>query len=134
MAGEYLLEGLAVPESLSDLHDLLERVASDHPDVDPGDLMMFETAVIEVAGNVVEHGRPQGKVLYTFRLQVLPDRVEARLREASEAVAPDVVGAAMPDPLAEEGRGLALSRAMLDELRYERVDDENVWTLVRRLG
>ncbi|KAE8764938.1 ATP-binding protein [Georgenia thermotolerans] len=134
MAGEYLLEGLAVPESLSDLHDLLERVAADHPDVDPGDLMMFETAVIEVAGNVVEHGRPHGKVLYTFRLRVLPDRVEARLREASQAVAPDVVAAEMPDPLAEDGRGLALSRAMLDELRYERIGDANVWTLVRRLG
>jgi serine/threonine-protein kinase RsbW len=60
VTGDYLLEGLAVPESLNLLHDLLERVGREHPDLDAGDLMMFETAVIEVAGNVVEHGRPPG--------------------------------------------------------------------------
>ena len=38
MTGEYLLEGLAVPESLNLLHDLLDRVGSEHPDIDSGDL------------------------------------------------------------------------------------------------
>ena len=47
MTGEYVLEGLAVPESLNLLHDLLDRVGRDHPDVDSADLMLFETAVVK---------------------------------------------------------------------------------------
>ena len=84
MTGDYVLEGLAVPESLNLLHDLLERAGREHPDLDARDLMMFETAVIEVAGNVVEHGRPHGRVTWAFRLSVLPDRLEAQLSDSGE--------------------------------------------------
>jgi hypothetical protein len=36
VTGDYLLEGLAVPGSLNLLHDLLERVGREHPDLDAG--------------------------------------------------------------------------------------------------
>lgn len=129
--GEYVLEGLAIPETLSDLHDLLEKVGSEHPGLAAEDLLMFETAVIEVAGNVVEHGRPEGKVVFHFRLAVLPDRVEAHLEDAGQEVEGEPGTEDLPDPLAEHGRGLALTRAILDEFSYERLDGTNVWHLVR---
>jgi serine/threonine-protein kinase RsbW len=132
MTGDYVLEGLAVPESLNLLHDLLERVGSEHPDLDAGDLMLFETAVIEVAGNVVEHGRPQGAVSWTFRLAVHPDRLEARLSDSGEEYPGGTWGTAMPtDPLQEDGRGLALATAVLDALEYERDGEINHWTMSR---
>jgi serine/threonine-protein kinase RsbW len=133
MTGDYLLEGLAVPETLSLLHDLLERVGTEHPDLHAGDLMLFETAVIEVAGNVVEHGRPSGRVAWTFRLSVLPDRLEATLSDSGEEYPGGTWGTAMPqDPMREDGRGLALATAVLDDLGYERADDGNHWTMLRR--
>jgi serine/threonine-protein kinase RsbW len=133
MTGDYLLEGLAVPETLSLLHDLLERVGTEHPGLDGGDLMLFETAVIEVAGNVVEHGRPSGRVAWTFRLSVLPDRLEATLSDSGEEYPGGTWGTAMPqDPMREDGRGLALATAVLDDLGYERADDGNHWTMLRR--
>jgi serine/threonine-protein kinase RsbW len=133
MTGDYLLEGLAVPETLSLLHDLLERVGTEHPDLHSGDLMLFETAVIEVAGNVVEHGRPSGRVAWTFRLSVLPDRLEATLSDSGEEYPGGTWGTAMPqDPMREDGRGLALATAVLDDLGYERADDGNHWTMLRR--
>jgi serine/threonine-protein kinase RsbW len=131
MTGEYSLEGLAVPETLDRLHALLEQVGQDHPALPADTLMMFETAVIEIAGNVVKHGRPQGKVLYTFRLRVLPDRMESMLCDSGDAVAELPESGAMPDALQEQGRGLMLAEAALDELRYERVDGRNRWTMVR---
>ena len=85
MSGDYLLEGLAVPESLNLLHDLLEEVGQEHPELAPSDLMMFETAVIEVAGNVVEHGQPPGRVRWSFRLSVLEDRLEASCPTAARS-------------------------------------------------
>jgi len=81
MAGDYTLTGLAVPEGLDELHDLLERIGAEHSQVPPADLMLFETAVIEIAGNVVEHGFPPGEVHWTFILAVHDDRLEARLSD-----------------------------------------------------
>ena len=134
MTGDYLLEGLAVPETLNLLHDLLERVGQEHPEIDGGDLMMFETAVIEVAGNVVEHGRPSGHVTWAFRLSVLPDRLEAQLSDSGEEYPGGAWGTDMPDAMEEDGRGLALATAVLDSLVYERAGDVNEWSMVRRLG
>ena len=133
MTGDYVLEGLAVPESLNLLHDLLERVGREQPDLDRRDLMMFETAVIEVAGNVVEHGRPPGDVVWTFRLSVLPDRLEGVLSDSGEKYPGGTWGTAMPsDLLQEDGRGLALATAVLDSLEYERAAAANHWTMLRR--
>lgn len=132
MTGDYVLEGLAVPETLNLLHDLLERAGREHLDLDRGDLMMFETAVIEVAGNVVEHGRPHGRVTWAFRLSVLPDRLEAQLSDSGEEYPGGTWGTAMPaDLLQEDGRGLALATAVLDSLDYERSAGANHWTMVR---
>ena len=133
MTGDYILEGLAVPESLNLLHDLLERAGREHPDLDARDLMMFETAVIEVAGNVVEHGRPQGRVTWAFRLSVRSDRLEAQLSDSGEEYPGGTWGTTMPaDLLQEEGRGLALATAVLNSLDYERSAGANHWTMVRR--
>lgn len=133
MTGDYLLEGLAVPASLDLLHDLLEQVGTDHPELDASDLVLFETAVLEVAGNVVEHGRPVGEVRWNFSLRVLPDRLEGRLSDGGEEYPGDAWGTTMPDPMAENGRGLALASAALDSLGYARDGEVNHWTMLRRL-
>jgi serine/threonine-protein kinase RsbW len=134
VTGDYVLHGLAVPESLNLLHDLLEQVAAENPALSAGDLMMFETAVIEVAGNVVEHGKPTGRVQWTFRLHVHADRLEGRLSDGGQEYPGGAWGTAMPEPMAEDGRGLALATAMLDSLSYERSDSVNHWTMVRLLA
>jgi len=136
VTGEYRMDGLAVPESLEQLHDLLETVREQFPDVDETALMMFETAVIEIHGNVIRHGRPKGKVAYEFRLAVHGDRLEAHLTTDDEAV-PDLshlLAREPSDPLAESGRGLWLADAMLDELQYSRSGQHNIWTMVKLLG
>jgi serine/threonine-protein kinase RsbW len=134
MTGEYVLEGLAVPESLNLLHDLLDRVSREHPDVDSADLMLFVTAVIEVAGNVVEHGHPPGRVTWAFRIEIRPDRLEASLSDSGEEYPGGTWGTQMPDPMKETGRGLALATAVLDSLTYERRDDANHWRMQRLRG
>jgi serine/threonine-protein kinase RsbW len=132
VSGDYALEAPAIPDSLTDLHVLLERVGREHPDLDTADLTMFETAVIEVAGNVVEHGRPEGEVTWAFRLSVLPDRLQGRLSDSGEAYTGGAWGTTMPpDPLEEDGRGLALATLVLDTLDYARSADANHWTLLR---
>jgi serine/threonine-protein kinase RsbW len=130
VAGEYRLDGTAVPETLGELHDLLEQVRGDHPEVDQEDLELLETAVIEIVGNVVEHGRPEGEVEYVFTLTVLDDRLTATLQDSGEQGV-TTTDAEMPSVWAEEGRGLALAGAVLDELDVERREGWNHWRLTR---
>lgn len=129
MAGEYRVDTLAVPETLELLHDLLDRVREEHPDVERTDLMLFETAVIEIANNVVEHGRPPGTIHYSFTLDVGADKLHGLLSDEGPPL-PQVL-AVLPSDEAENGRGLALARMALDELEYERVDDHNEWRMTR---
>ena len=130
MDGEYRVDTLAVPETLNLLHDLLDRVRDEHPDVEATDLMLFETAVIEIANNVVEHGRPPGTIRYSFTLEVGSDQLLGHLSDGGPPL--EECERPMPDTDSENGRGLALARIALDDLGYERVGDHNEWTMVRR--
>lgn len=136
MAGDsrgYRLDGFAVPEELDHVHQLLETAGNEHPEVDATDLMLFETAVMEIANNVVEHGRPEGEVRWRFLLTIDAREMRADLYDSAQEVIADL-DVAMPGEDAESGRGLSLARAVLDEISVERTDTGNHWRLVRRLS
>ncbi len=128
---QYVATGFAVPEGLEVLHDLLERVAREHPDLAEADLMLFETAVIEIAANVVEHGAAGGLTTWTFTLAVTSTELRGSLADNGTSFEGDVPTGLPADPLAESGRGLALARSSLDELSYHRDGEANHWHLVR---
>jgi serine/threonine-protein kinase RsbW len=135
MSGEpqYVLEGFAVPAELARVHELLERAGAEHPEIDPTDLMLFETAVIEIANNVVEHGKPAGEVRWRLTLEVTGTEIRADLDDTGHEFTADL-DAPMPDEDAETGRGIALAGAVLDKIELQRADGENHWRMVRRLG
>ncbi|MCW2582911.1 MAG: hypothetical protein JWQ53_1701 [Klenkia sp.] len=139
---EHVLRVNARPESLEQVHELLAALWAD--DAMPTlDRMHFDTAVAEVAANIVEHATRGQDVTLVLRVSGWPDRVEARFEDDGAEAHVDLAAAAMPgsgDPddldavlaLAEDGRGLALARAAVDELVYEREGSTNRWFLVRR--
>ena len=129
----YVLEGFAVPDQLDAVHSLLAEAAAEHPELDPMDVMLFETAVIEIANNVVEYGRPEGEVRWKFTIRVHEDDIEAELDDTGQTFTPEQ-GKAMPGGDAEGGRGLPIAEALLDRIEFDRVDDTNHWRMVRRLG
>jgi len=130
---EYVLEGFAVPDQLDAVHALLAQAAGEHPELDPTDVMLFETAIIEIANNVVEYGRPEGEVRWKFTIRVRRDEIEAELDDTGQMFTP-AQGNAMPDEEAEGGRGLPIAEALLDRIEFERMGDTNHWHMVRRLG
>lgn len=132
-AKEYVLEGFAVPDQLDAVHDLLAQAAGEHPTLNPTDVMLFETAIVEIANNVVEYGRPEGEVRWKFTIRVRDDEIEAELDDTGQTFTP-ARGKAMPSEDAEGGRGLPLAEALLDQIEFKRMDDLNHWRMVRRLG
>lgn len=134
MAGErsYAVEQVAAPESIDSLHDLLARVARENPEVPRDDLSMMETAVIEIAGNLVEHGRPPGEVTYRFDLTLHADRLEGVMADSGEELPGGLTDLVEVDVMSESGRGLFLADAVLDTLVYRRTDAANIWSMTRR--
>jgi serine/threonine-protein kinase RsbW len=134
MAGEDIgLSGRADIGGLEAIYGLLEDLGNSHPQVSSTELMLFTTAVMEIANNIVEHGQPQGSVHWDVRLAVQDGALEATLVDTAEEFVPDLF-AEMPeaDALAEGGRGIPLVRTLVDTLDFSRTDDRNRWRLVRR--
>jgi serine/threonine-protein kinase RsbW len=129
--GDYRLDCPAQPPAIDELHDLFARVGEERGEVSPTDLMLLETAVIEIAGNVIRHGRPAGSITMAVTLDVSDASLDVWIRETGDPP-PDTPSYAMPDVEAESGRGLPLCAAILDTFDYQRVDDTNLWHLGKR--
>lgn len=122
--------GVAGPDCLEMVHEMLAELWTGAPDVDDADRMMFEIAVVEIAGNVVEHARPR-PVRCELHLTVHDDALEATFCDSGQEADVDLADTGLPDPLAETGRGLAMVRATVDVLEHARVADSNRWYLRR---
>lgn len=122
----------ARPECLDDVHRLLVQLWDAAPDVGGVDRIMVETAVVEIAANIVEHAPDGWPVELTLRVAVHTDRVEARFHDDGRPALIDPGAAVLPaDLMAEHGRGLAVARAA-GKLTYCRRDGTNVWRIIRR--
>jgi len=112
------------------LHAALDRLWAEAANVDAMHRLRFMTALSEV----VQHGRTPdgGTPTLTVSLSAGPDGLPAELRDDGVAVARRATWELPDDELAESGRGLALARKALDELRYWRVNGVNHRALVIR--
>jgi len=93
--------------------------------------LLFETAVAEIAANIVEHARPP---FFTMRLRVGTGCVIAEFSDSGRGWdGPRGPAAVLDDLSAERGRGLTLAEAAVDEVAYERQGLVNHWRLVKNL-
>ena len=119
------------PASMDRVHEELEELWQQAPDVGVEDRIRFETAVAEIAGNIVQHsGGASGH--FELELRADAERLEASFRDHGQRVDLDLSTVHLPDELAESGRGLALTLAAVDELEYRREGRINHWRVVRR--
>lgn len=132
MPGEHHRTGLALPEALDEVHALFAEVTAAHPGLPAADVMRVETALVELVGNIIEHGRPPGTVRYDLTVEVGPTELAATLVDDASEPAPGAGDHEMPGVWAEAGRGLALAGALVDELVHEGGPTGNHWRVVQR--
>ncbi|MBT1624187.1 serine/threonine-protein kinase RsbW [Curtobacterium sp. PhB172] len=93
----------------------------------------LETALAEVAANIVEHTARSDQETgrrYTVRLESTERALTAELTDNGLPVDIDLSAVTMADVEQESGRGLALAIAALDRLEHRHEHGHNVWTLV----
>ncbi|MBT2501271.1 ATP-binding protein [Curtobacterium sp. ISL-83] len=92
----------------------------------------LETALAEVAANIVEHtlrtDREAGR-RYTVELDATEHELIAVLSDNGRPVDVDLSAVTMADVHEESGRGLALAIAALDRLEHRHEGGRNIWTL-----
>jgi serine/threonine-protein kinase RsbW len=132
-ASTYSVEFRSPPDSFDLVHEMLETFWAGHP-VPEDDRMAFETALIEVAGNIFEHARRPDGIAWVCTLTLDGDRLTAELRDDGSPAEISLDERPMPDDLAESGRGLPLVQALTSEFAFRRLGDQNVWTIVLLLG
>ncbi|MGE5326683.1 MAG: ATP-binding protein [Deltaproteobacteria bacterium] len=103
--------------------ELSRRVLTD-AGFDEDEREQIEMAIHESLINAIWHGnKNDDSKQVRLRYQVLPDRLEVRIRDQGEGFDLDTV----PNPLEEEnllrvsGRGIFLIRSFMDEFRVEKV-------------
>jgi serine/threonine-protein kinase RsbW len=121
----------APPDDVDAVHELVARLWDDRPDIGDLDRMAFETALIELTSNVIEHADHGEGVTCVVRVTADERTLSARLSDSAEPGDFRLTHREMPGVDAESGRGLAMVQLLCDELTYERVGDENVWSVRR---
>ncbi|MFC8192848.1 ATP-binding protein [Cellulomonas sp. NPDC057328] len=124
------LDGEDAETVLDRAHGALERLWVQVPDVGDMDRIAVETALVEVAGNVVRHG-PDGRWHGPgLHVTVGADAVVVVIDQDGLPLSLDPAPA-MPGPEAESGRGLPLVHALVDVVCTARPGGTR-WTLTRR--
>jgi len=121
------------PGDVNAVHSLLEAVWADLPDIPMMERFKFETALLELASNVVKHADGGFGLWCTLEIDAYPERIEATVVDDGEpSDAHVLVPRDMPDELSESGRGIALIQALVDDLAYSHDGKTNRWRISRR--
>jgi serine/threonine-protein kinase RsbW len=132
--GRLELSAPATPEMIELVHAVLEQLWEAHEDVAVADRVRFEMAVIEILGNIIEHAyeidSPEtGSRRFDVSVAATETELVASFGDNGLPMSIDLSEVAMPDELAESGRGLALAMAAVDDLSYDREGGRNHWRL-----
>ena len=119
------------PDTVDVVHSMLAELWAERPDVEARDRFAFETAVVELAGNVLQHASSPTTIVCTLGVTVDEVSLRALLVDTADPPGIDTAPREMPDALAESGRGLALIQALVTTFEYERSASRNVWSLRR---
>lgn len=120
------------PPMLETLHGLLAQVWEANPQVGMLDRMAFDTALIELVGNMVRHSPAGGPFNCRATVRILPDRLIGEFEDTTPPVVGVEIEREMPEEDMESGRGFALMQS-LGHLEHQPGESGNLWIFERKL-
>lgn len=129
-----VLETTAGPHTLGQIEAVLQQAWSNHSHVPDDVRMQVGIASGEIGANIVEHAAQGRPIRIQMNVRVLAGEVWVEFADEGIPARVDLSTVHLPDEMAERGRGLALAKAVLERLSYQR-NSMNHWTLVsKRFG
>lgn len=125
-----IFEALSAPDTLLNIRETLGRIWQAHADVPMSIRAEIAIASAEIAANIVEHAAVDRPVQIRMECSVLADEVQIRFIDDGRELDVDLNAVRLPDEMAGRGRGLAIARAVLRNLSYQRTENRNRWTLL----
>lgn len=110
----------------------LDDLWADHGEIPDAVRMDVTVAAFEIGSNIIEHSADGLPVRMGVEVRLTPQRVEVVFTDDGNPADVDLKSVSFPSDLADRGRGLALAKAVLDELAYQRDDGRNHWMLAHR--
>ena len=130
-----VLETVTGPDTLDEIQCCLDEFWSAHHELPDAVRMEVNIAVAEVGANIIEHAGKGGPVPIRMELRLFAGEVQVDFNDKGLPADVDLATTEMPIEIAERGRGLALTQAIMDRVSYVRDDTGNHWTLVsKRFG
>lgn len=126
----WVFDAVVRPQVLADVRETLAKVWSAHPEVPDSVRAEIAIATGEISANIVEHAARGRSTQLRMEVAVLPQEVQVRFIDDGHRLDVDLDAVRMPDAMAERGRGLAVARAVLRQLSYQRTEGGNRWTLL----
>ena len=120
------------PDDVNAVHNLLNSVWVDIPQVTDADRFSFETAIVELTSNVIRHGDSGAGIFCSITINVQDEQIEATLIDNGKIAQVELAETTMPDGLAESGRGIPLIKALVDSFSYNRDGNLNTWQIARK--
>lgn len=117
------------PDDIELVHDLLDSLFGERADVGARDRMEFETALVELVSNVIQHAVSTTAVICRLVVTVDDEALRAELVDTADPPGVDTGPREMPDAFAESGRGIALIQALVTDFDYERTASRNLWSI-----
>lgn len=122
------------PDGLEPAHETLAALWAEREDIGDMDRMMFETALIELTSNVIQHATSTVAIVCRLTIEADDSTIRAVLVDSADPPDIDTGPRVMPDEFAESGRGIAFIQALVDEFDHDRVGAENIWTISKTLA
>lgn len=121
-------------DDINSVHSILETIWSDNNWVGEVDRMSFDTALVELASNVIKHISAEQNLSCLVTVKISPDRIEAIFVDTGKLVNIELKNhLSIPDEFSESGRGMPLINALVDQFIYTRSGKLNQWKIVREL-
>lgn len=120
------------PDNVDLVHELLSSVWEKAPNTSNRDRFSFETALVELASNVIKHADAGDGVTYTITIKIHDDAIEAEIVDSGQQMHVELDEHSLPDDLAESGRGIPIIMALVDHISYDRNENLNTWNIKRK--
>ena len=120
--------GLGIDAILQRLGDLIpgaEKVSRE-----------VQVAAQEICANVVDHAYSEGengRLTIEINIVLKESRLDIHIKDTGKEFEPDAYNDPSLGELQERGFGLYFARKLMDEVVYERANDENHWHLMKKL-